>query len=55
MEAIRVHPIATVSPEGARRAATPDEIAQTAVFLASDAARYLTGQRVTVDGGCTAQ
>ncbi len=39
----------------ARRAATPDEIAQTVVFLASDAARYLTGQSVTVDGGYTAQ
>jgi NAD(P)-dependent dehydrogenase (short-subunit alcohol dehydrogenase family) len=39
----------------ARRAATPDEIAQTIVFLASDAARYLTGQSVTVDGGYTAQ
>jgi NAD(P)-dependent dehydrogenase (short-subunit alcohol dehydrogenase family) len=38
-----------------RRAATPDEIAQTVVFLASDAARYLTGQSVTVDGGYTAQ
>jgi NAD(P)-dependent dehydrogenase (short-subunit alcohol dehydrogenase family) len=39
----------------ARRAASPDEIAQTIVFLASDAARYLTGQSVTVDGGFTAQ
>lgn len=39
----------------ARRAATPDEIAQTVLFLAGDAARYLTGQSVTVDGGFTAQ
>jgi NAD(P)-dependent dehydrogenase (short-subunit alcohol dehydrogenase family) len=39
----------------ARRAATPEEIAQTIVFLASDKARYLTGQSVTVDGGYTAQ
>lgn len=39
----------------ARRAATPDEIAQTVLFLASDAARYLTGQSVAVDGGLTAQ
>ena len=38
-----------------RRAATPDEIAQTTVFLASDAARDPTWQSVTVDGGCTAQ
>lgn len=39
----------------ARRAAEPDEIVQTIVFLASDKARYLTGQRVAVDGGYTAQ
>ena len=39
----------------ARRAASPDEIAQTIVFLASDKARYLTGQSIAVDGGYTAQ
>jgi NAD(P)-dependent dehydrogenase (short-subunit alcohol dehydrogenase family) len=39
----------------ARRAAAPEEIAQTIVFLASDKARYLTGQRIAVDGGYTAQ
>jgi NAD(P)-dependent dehydrogenase (short-subunit alcohol dehydrogenase family) len=39
----------------ARRAATPEEIAQTIVFLASDKARYLTGQCIAVDGGYTAQ
>ena len=39
----------------AQRGATPEEIAQTIVFLASDKARHLTGQRVAVDGGCTAQ
>jgi NAD(P)-dependent dehydrogenase (short-subunit alcohol dehydrogenase family) len=39
----------------ARRAATPDEIAQTIVFLASDKARYLTGQNIAVDGAYTAQ
>jgi NAD(P)-dependent dehydrogenase (short-subunit alcohol dehydrogenase family) len=39
----------------ARRAGTPDEIAQTIVFLASDKARFLTGQCVAVDGGYTAQ
>ena len=39
----------------ARRAATPEEIAQTIVFLASDRARYLTGQSIAVDGGYTAQ
>jgi NAD(P)-dependent dehydrogenase (short-subunit alcohol dehydrogenase family) len=39
----------------ARRAASPDEIAQTIVFLASDKARYLTGQNIAVDGAYTAQ
>ena len=39
----------------ARRAATPDEIAQTILFLASDKARYLTGQNIAVDGAYTAQ
>lgn len=39
----------------ARRAADPEEIAQTIVFLASDKARYLTGQSIAVDGGYTAQ
>jgi NAD(P)-dependent dehydrogenase (short-subunit alcohol dehydrogenase family) len=39
----------------AGRASTPEEIAQTIVFLASDKARYLTGQRIAVDGGYTAQ
>lgn len=39
----------------ARRAGTPDEIAQTIVFLAGDKARFLTGQCVCVDGGYTAQ
>jgi NAD(P)-dependent dehydrogenase (short-subunit alcohol dehydrogenase family) len=39
----------------ARRAGTPEEIAQTIVFLAGDKARFLTGQCVSVDGGYTAQ
>jgi len=39
----------------AKRAATPDEIAETILFLASDKARFLTGQCVAVDGGYTAQ
>lgn len=39
----------------AKRAATPEEIAQTIVFLASDKARYLTGQSVAIDGAYTAQ
>jgi NAD(P)-dependent dehydrogenase (short-subunit alcohol dehydrogenase family) len=39
----------------AQRAATPQEIAATIVFLAGDKARYLTGQSVAVDGGLTVQ
>ncbi len=39
----------------ARRAAEPEEIAETIVWLASDKARYLTGQSVAVDGAYTAQ
>ncbi len=39
----------------AKRAGTPEEIAQTIVFLASDKARFLTGQTIAVDGGFTAQ
>jgi NAD(P)-dependent dehydrogenase (short-subunit alcohol dehydrogenase family) len=34
----------------ARRASTPEEIAETIVFLASESALYLTGQRVVVGG-----
>jgi NAD(P)-dependent dehydrogenase (short-subunit alcohol dehydrogenase family) len=35
----------------AGRAGTPDEIAQTILFLASDKALFLTGQSIAVDGG----
>lgn len=35
------------------RMGTPDDIAQTAVFLASDKADYITGQIIIVDGGFT--
>jgi 3-hydroxybutyrate dehydrogenase len=32
-----------------------EEVAQTALFLASDAARQITGTHITIDGGWTAQ
>ena len=34
-----------------RRFGGPDEVARVAVFLASDAAAYMTGQTLAVDGG----
>lgn len=33
------------------RLGTPDDIAQTCLFLASDAASYITGQTISVNGG----
>ena len=44
-----------ISTIPAKRPATPEEIAQTILFVAGDKARYLTGQSVFVDGGYTAQ
>jgi NAD(P)-dependent dehydrogenase (short-subunit alcohol dehydrogenase family) len=35
------------------RIGTPDEVADAVVFLASDAARYVTGVELLVDGGLT--
>ena len=37
-----------------RRLASPEEIAETVLFLASDAARYVTGAELVVDGAVTA-
>ncbi|MDQ1460965.1 MAG: hypothetical protein QOI08_2449, partial [Actinomycetota bacterium] len=37
------------------RFATPDDIANAVLFLASDLAAYITGQTLVVDGGATAQ
>ena len=43
--------IAAVIPMG--RLASPTEVAAASVFLASDAASYITGQTIIVDGGQT--
>jgi NAD(P)-dependent dehydrogenase (short-subunit alcohol dehydrogenase family) len=37
------------------RVGTPEEIAYTAVFLASDESSYITGANILVDGGMTSQ
>jgi 3-oxoacyl-[acyl-carrier protein] reductase len=36
-----------------RRVGRPDDVADVIVFLCSDAARYITGQVILVDGGIT--
>jgi len=36
-----------------QRYATPEEIAPTVVYLASDASSFMTGSVVTIDGGYT--
>ena len=46
------HKIGQLNP--LRRAGAPDEIAQMALFLASDAASYVNGQAFPVDGGLSA-
>jgi NAD(P)-dependent dehydrogenase (short-subunit alcohol dehydrogenase family) len=44
--------VAAMSPIG--RLGRSEEIAATVVFLCSDAASYITGQSLVVDGGYTA-
>lgn len=50
-----------IGPETAQRTiplgypGSPDDIGAAALFLASDDARYITGQRLVVDGGMDAQ
>lgn len=50
-EELRVHSLA--QPLG--RLGTPEECAEAALFLASDDARFITGESILVDGGYTAQ
>jgi NAD(P)-dependent dehydrogenase (short-subunit alcohol dehydrogenase family) len=38
---------------GLHRIGTPQEVADAAIFLCSDASRYVTGQELVVDGGLT--
>ncbi|HVX18540.1 MAG TPA: SDR family NAD(P)-dependent oxidoreductase [Acidimicrobiales bacterium] len=44
-------PLDAVTPLG--RAGSADEVASVVVFLCSDAARYMTGQDIVIDGGGT--
>ena len=41
----------TMSMQALKRVATPDDIGGVFAFLASDAARWITGQTIAVDGG----
>jgi NAD(P)-dependent dehydrogenase (short-subunit alcohol dehydrogenase family) len=43
----------TVTRYPLRRIGEPDEIAGTAIFLASQAGSFVTGQTIVVDGGAT--
>ncbi|HUZ69292.1 MAG TPA: SDR family NAD(P)-dependent oxidoreductase [Candidatus Saccharimonadales bacterium] len=45
---------ATVENTPLRRLGTPEDVADVVTFLASDEARFVTGQTVYVDGGITA-
>ena len=47
--------LVTGASRGIGRAATPQEIAWMAAFLASDKSAYTTGTIVTVDGGGTSR
>ena len=64
VNAVAPGPVYTASPENViraigettivKRAAQPEEIAETIAFLASDRAGYITGATIAVDGGRTA-
>jgi NAD(P)-dependent dehydrogenase (short-subunit alcohol dehydrogenase family) len=42
-----------VAAQCIQRSQTPDDLIGTMLFLASDTSAFLTGQSITVDGGCT--
>ena len=42
---------ATIAQIPLKRIGKPEDIAETAAFLASDKASYITGQVISVDGG----
>jgi len=46
-----LHRVASHIPIG--RIGDPDDVAQAMLFLATDEARYITGQTIVVDGGST--
>ena len=41
----------TLSLQALKRVAQPDDIGEVIAFLASDAARWITGDTIRVDGG----
>ena len=45
---------ATIDNTPLRRLGTPEDVADVVAFLASDAARFITGQTIYVDGGISA-
>jgi 3-oxoacyl-[acyl-carrier protein] reductase len=45
---------ATIENTPLRRLGTPEDVADVVAFLASDGARFITGQTVYVDGGISA-
>lgn len=48
---LKIRMNAVVPSHGPHRAGPPDDIAETALFLASDATRFVTGIHLSVDGG----
>ena len=50
---LRESAVTALHPMG--RLGSPDEIAQSVIWLSSDAASFVTGQAIAVDGGYVAQ